>query len=125
MNQLRPAAPGKQFGQAQPSGRQVPFAPDFVARSLQTTGGYALVPVRKHLAPRLVQKPLAANVILFMNHRTKQTHNRVLRVSVFLALRVSALLAGSRFFRPLAYAAVPFCLPGLLVLGGDETQERR
>jgi len=29
------------------------FSPDVVAHSLQTAEGYALEPVRKHLAPRL------------------------------------------------------------------------
>ena len=42
------------------------FGPDVVAHSLQTPEGYALVPVRKHLAPRLGQKSLAANVVGFM-----------------------------------------------------------
>src|SRR6266496_1321015 len=32
------------------------FGPDVVAHSLQTAEGYARVPVRKHLAPRLGQK---------------------------------------------------------------------
>src|SRR5437660_9280602 len=38
------------------------FGPDVVAHSLQTPEGYALVPVRKHLAPRLGHTSLAANV---------------------------------------------------------------
>src|SRR5262249_4087618 len=46
------------------------FGPDVVARSLQTPEGYALEPVRKHLAPCLAQKSLAANVIVFMNWST-------------------------------------------------------
>src|SRR5439155_27201381 len=47
------------------------FGPDFVAHSLQTAEGYALVPVRKHLAPRLGQKSLTANVVVFMKWGTK------------------------------------------------------
>ena len=47
------------------------FGPDVVAHSLQTPEGYALVPVRKHLAPRLGQKSLAANVVVFMEWGTK------------------------------------------------------
>jgi len=54
---------------------------------------------------------------------TRATHNRVFRVSVLLAVVVAALLFGSRFFQPLGYAAIPFCLAGLLILGADETQE--
>src|SRR5213593_2275087 len=46
------------------------FVPDAVAHSLQTPEGYARVPVRKHLAPRLGQKSLAANVIVFMKWGT-------------------------------------------------------
>ena len=45
-------------------------------------------------------------------------------MSALLAVLVAALLFGSRFFQPLRYAAFPFCLPGLLILGADETQER-
>src|SRR5439155_6474576 len=37
------------------------FGSDFVVRSSQTTEGYALVPVRKHLTPRLNRKSIAAN----------------------------------------------------------------
>src|SRR2546426_9190484 len=48
------------------------FGPDVVAHSLQTPEGYALVPVRKHLAPRLGQKSLVANVVVFMKRSTKE-----------------------------------------------------
>src|SRR5205823_4948730 len=47
------------------------FDPDVVAHSLQTPEGYARVPVRKHLAPRLGQKSLAANVAVLMERGTK------------------------------------------------------
>src|SRR5207247_5770877 len=47
------------------------FGPDVVAHSLQTPEGYARVPVRKHLAPRLGQKSLSANVVVFMERGTK------------------------------------------------------
>lgn len=57
-------------------------------------------------------------------HMTKGMHSRVFRVSAPLAVLVAALLFGSRFFQPLGYAAIPFCWPGLLILGADETQER-
>ena len=53
-----------------------------------------------------------------------EPHSRVLRASALLAVLVAALLFGSRFFQPLGYAALPFCLPGLLIFGADETQER-
>src|SRR5882672_4600565 len=46
------------------------FGPDVVAHPLQTSKGYALVPVRKHLAPRLGQKSLPANVAVFMKRST-------------------------------------------------------
>src|SRR6266542_535078 len=46
------------------------FGPDVVAHSLQTAEGYARVPVRKHLAPCLGQKSLAANVVVFMKWGT-------------------------------------------------------
>ena len=46
------------------------FGPDVVAHSLQTPEGYALVPVRKHLAPRPGQKSLVANVVVFMKWGT-------------------------------------------------------
>jgi len=57
-------------------------------------------------------------------HMKSEMFSRVFRVSAGLAALVAALLIGSRFFPPCGYAAVPFCWPGLLVLGGDETQER-
>src|SRR5438128_8943753 len=41
------------------------FGPGGVARSLQIRVGYALVPVRKHLAPCRGRKLLAANVTEF------------------------------------------------------------
>lgn len=50
--------------------------------------------------------------------------NRALRVSALLTLLVAALIFGSRFYQPLGYAALPFCQPGLLILGADETMER-
>ena len=52
------------------------------------------------------------------------TRNRVLRVATLLAVLVAGLLYGSRFFQPFGYVALPFCLPGLFILGADETQER-
>jgi hypothetical protein len=55
---------------------------------------------------------------------TKGIHSRVFQVSALLAVLVAALLFGSRFFQPFGYAAIPFCWPGLLILGADETQER-
>ena len=48
----------------------------------------------------------------------------VVRVSALLAVIVAGLLFGSRFFHPFGYAAIPFCWPGLFILGADETQER-
>src|SRR5256884_1758415 len=42
------------------------FGPDVVAHSLQTPEWYALVPVRKHLATRLGQIFLVANLDVFM-----------------------------------------------------------
>src|SRR5262245_29762710 len=53
-----------------------------------------------------------------------ERHHRALRASALVAVLVAALLVGSRFFQPLGYAALPFCLPGLLLLGADETQKR-
>jgi hypothetical protein len=53
-----------------------------------------------------------------------KTFSRILQVSVGLAVLVFALLFGSRYFQPFGYAAIPFCLPGLFILGADETQER-
>lgn len=55
---------------------------------------------------------------------TAETFNRVVPVSAFLATLLAVLLVASRFFQPFGYAAVPFCLPGLFILGADETQER-
>ena len=49
------------------------YPPDVVAHSLsrRVGKGYALVPVRKHLAPRLRQKSLAANVVVFTKRGTE------------------------------------------------------
>src|SRR5438128_4785118 len=47
------------------------FGPGGVARSLQIRVGYALVPVRKHLAPCRGRKLLAANVTEFTLMTTK------------------------------------------------------
>src|SRR5207244_11045007 len=47
------------------------FGPGCVARSLQIRVGYALVPVRKHLAPCRGRKLLAANVTEFSLMTTK------------------------------------------------------
>src|SRR6266567_7182048 len=47
------------------------FGPGCVARSLQIRVGYALVPVRKHLAPCRGRKLLAANVTEFTLLTTK------------------------------------------------------
>jgi hypothetical protein len=52
------------------------------------------------------------------------TYSRILRFSSLLAGLVAALLLGSRFFQALGYVAFPFRLPGILLLGTDETQER-
>ncbi len=54
---------------------------------------------------------------------TKEQYKSLLGISALLAVVVAGLLLGSRFFRPLAYPAVLFCWPGLLILGADETQE--
>jgi hypothetical protein len=54
---------------------------------------------------------------------TKGIHSGVIRVSALLAVLVGALLFCSRFFQPFGYAAIPFCWPGLVILGADETQE--
>src|SRR3954466_11329430 len=45
------------------------FCPDFVARSVTARCGDAL-----SLSPRLVEKSLAANVIVFMPQTTKELH---------------------------------------------------
>src|SRR5712691_10852441 len=55
---------------AQPFGRHVFIRPDFVARSLQTHFG-----VCSSVAPRLGEKSLAANVIVFVFMTTKQLKN--------------------------------------------------
>ena len=54
---------------------------------------------------------------------TKGLQRRVFWTAALLAVLVAALLFGSRFFQPFGYAAIPFCWPGLLILGADETQE--
>ena len=41
-----------------------------------------------------------------------------------LAVLTAVLLVGSRYLRPLAYVVLPLCLPGVCILGLDETQER-
>jgi hypothetical protein len=55
---------------------------------------------------------------------TRGAHSGVVRVSALFAVLVAALLLGSRCFQPFGYAAIPFCWPGLFILGADETQER-
>ena len=55
---------------AQPGRRQVFFAQTSLLAPHRSIVGYALMPVRKHLAPRLGEKSLAANVIVFMPQTT-------------------------------------------------------
>src|SRR5213596_4223903 len=50
---------------AQPGGRHVFCAEALLLAPHRSTSGYALVPVRKHLAPSLRPKSIAANVSLF------------------------------------------------------------
>src|SRR5206468_9016449 len=47
---------------AQPGGRHVFWAEALLLAPYRSTSGYALVPVRKHLAPSLRPKSIAANV---------------------------------------------------------------
>src|SRR5213593_4628819 len=47
---------------AQPGGRPVFWAEALLLAPYRSTAGYALVPVRKHLAPSLRPKSIAANV---------------------------------------------------------------
>src|SRR6266516_4122706 len=47
---------------AQPEGRHVFWAEALLLAPHRSTSGYALVPVRKHLAPSLRPKSIAANV---------------------------------------------------------------
>src|SRR6266852_3933622 len=47
---------------AQPGGRPVFWAEAWLRAPHRSTSGYALVPVRKHLAPSLRPKSIAANV---------------------------------------------------------------
>src|SRR5207247_10989655 len=56
---------------AQPGGRQVFFTQTSLLAPHRSTAGYARVPVRKHLTPRLGEKSLAANVVVFMPQTTK------------------------------------------------------
>src|SRR5881396_3245992 len=56
---------------AQPGGRQVFFTQTSLLAPHRSTAGYARVPVRKHLTPRLGEKSLAADVIVFMPQTTK------------------------------------------------------
>src|SRR5580765_5266680 len=53
------------------------FRPDFVARSLQIHCGICR-PVRKHLAPRLAKKSLAAHVSIIKCHSTSPENELVL-----------------------------------------------
>src|SRR5207247_4036557 len=55
---------------AQPEGRHVFWAEALLLAPHRSTSGYALVPVRKHLAPSLRPKSIAANVSLFRRHHT-------------------------------------------------------
>src|SRR5207253_10298235 len=55
---------------AQPEGRHVFWAEALLLAPHRSTSGYALVPVRKHLAPGLRPKSIAANVSLFRRHHT-------------------------------------------------------
>ena len=65
---------------AQPGGRQVFFAQTSLLAPHRSTGGIcARVPVRKHLTPRLGEKSLAANVIVFMPQTTNQARKPALR----------------------------------------------
>src|SRR5213594_795156 len=56
---------------AQPEGRHVFWAEALLLAPHRSTSGYALVPVRKHLAPSLRPKSIAANVQLFRRHHTR------------------------------------------------------
>src|SRR6266516_79581 len=57
---------------AQPGERHVFWAEALLLAPHRSTSGYALVPVRKHLAPGLRPKSIAANVSLFRRHHTSR-----------------------------------------------------
>src|SRR5207245_4836895 len=55
---------------AQPRGRHVFWAEELLLAPHRSTSRYALVPVRKHLAPSLRPKSIATNVELSCSHHT-------------------------------------------------------
>src|SRR5437763_14189513 len=58
---------------AQPEGRHIFWAEALLLAPHRSTSGYALVPVRKHLAPSRRPKSIAANVSLFRRHHTRSS----------------------------------------------------